>query len=290
MHHTTMGLSNVFVLFVVVLIDPVIAITYNTFDLLGRKRHRAQHFLGHRLDIHTINQVCGTWRDTSEHCPKEHMTNLCEEVPELCQGGEYARCQMPQLPASPEPGEPPSAEWQSWADSLNNSGITFDLNLSITLRDLVSYGSSQTELSACEVCGMYFQARQCVAGKTTLPSTETCAARTDGCFCVWASGIAVSATDHKILDGHHRWAATKFLVTDTQAFSSIAGGETDFLNRNTSVESYDASVSQLQRLGRSNEAVNSTDCNAFDLVQSGANNMAMPMAWILLGLLSLSSL
>lgn len=258
------------------------------YPVAGMWVGKAKHFVGHRLNIDTVQKVCEQWQGIHQ-CPKEHITNLCEKVPEICHGGEYIRCEMPQLPASPAPGEPASEEWQAWVESLNTSGIAVNLNMSMSIGDLISYHSSQIELDACKVCQMYHSARKCIAGKKTLPSADDCQAQTDGCFCAWASTIAVSTAEHKIVDGHHRWAATRFLVLDTGTFDNVSvKAGVEFLNSTLVAESYNASVKKLQRLGRSTKSVEHSQCGLYASLQSSANNMAMPMLSILLGLVSIA--
>jgi len=175
-----------------------------------------------------------------------------------------------------------------WLAKLDKEGIDYDLHKNLTLKDFIAYEPAQTQLDSCVVCGILSAARKCIVGKEAAPSTERCNKHTDGCFCAWSSGVSVSGVERRILDGHHRWAATTLLAEDEEALGSDAR-RSDFLAQEAIVQSYEAPVAKLITLSRKVEAVDETKCDVFAKVQSsGAPRVAhMPytLGWWLLGAL-----
>jgi len=208
-------------------------------------------------DLNDIKRLCERWKDVKKgFCPKERIVNLCEDLPEVCEGGLYRRCRMPQIPKRSL-----KDDWKEWEDKLSNEGVSFDLHKNVSVNALSSYGAAQIQLDSCVVCGIYYAARRCVAGKSAAPTPETCSTHAEGCFCAWADGISVAEKDHKILDGHHRWAATRFLMHDTEALAGDRRAE--FAAQNSEVASYDATVDRLKRYSKEVESVENTNCGVY---------------------------
>merc|ERR1712107_753425 len=97
---------------------------------------------------------------------------------------------------------------------------------------------------------MYYSAMKCFEGDAP-PGNKECSR----CFCPWSSGIAVTAVGPKILDGHHRWAATKLVAASlSQDLRDLFEGE------HTNVLSYNCSVDKVRSFGN---AAKHADCGVF---------------------------
>lgn len=213
-----------------------------------------------------VNELCAPWREVPQGaCPATGKHNLCSDLPELCRGGSHRRCEMPQIPPPPQAGES-SAAWDEWAARLQAQNISYTLALNVSVGSLINdYSSAQSQLDACEVCGIFFAGSQCFAGRSEPPTSAQCAAGERGCFCAWNSGISVAAVGMQILDGHHRWAATKLIA------AGLPGGlRAAFEAQTTRVQSYNASVDDIRSLSGTVDSVNETACGVFEARSAGA--------------------
>lgn len=200
----------------------------------------------HKNKFTTVESVCGNFSDDSEgkECGKiEGEGDLCNVWQGLCpKENKLMRCQMPQIPFNPHPADAePSAKWSAWVQMLKEENITLAPTAMHFNEVLDFLRPTQTQISKCRVCRMVPKVLQCfgraglnssvVSGRG--PSFESCEAHWTGiggrpqsalavtdetvnpdCFCAWAGGQISFTADGSILDGHHRWAATKLVLED----------------------------------------------------------------------------
>jgi hypothetical protein len=224
-----------------------------------------------------VEAVCARWKDVAwGKCPKKNIHNLCDDLPSLCENARFRRCDMPQFPdysgeTSPDlkntkNGSVELDAWGKWVAKLNQEGIHVDEKKATTVNELMTYGSSQTQLDSCKVCEILGDARKCNLTQG-VPSAATCKGRVNGCFCSWSSGVHVSGVDHKILDGHHRWAVTKLLANDKKSFGTAANLAA-FRMEAVNVLSYEGSVDKIRELSPVDANI---DCGTYEKASIGEN-------------------
>merc|ERR1719389_506889 len=160
-------------------------------------------------------KMCGLYADTfaakgakRSACKDTPVRDLCSDFAGFCAGSlNLTRCQMPQIPSAF--GEH-KKDFRTWKAAAASDGVAIS-QVSITAKELATHVPSQKFLDRCEVCHMAWEGKQCFADG--VPSAETCKSEEGGCYCLWATGVSVTEDRH-ILDGHHRWAATKILLAD----------------------------------------------------------------------------
>jgi len=214
------------------------------------------------LSLEDVRRVCSPWSSFEYgECPKYNVTNLCEQLPGLCRDATYRRSEMPQLPDPPPSGSEADQGWSLWQQALGNAAISVKVGEHLPLRELLQYRPAQYEMDACVVCGVYFDSRKCIDGSPPVPSAEVCAARQDGCFCAWSSGMSLSEPDRHIVDGHHRWAGIMFLAADTDVLPGERRGA--FLSQDSVVNIYGATIERLVSISRNVSSVEHSDAGEF---------------------------
>jgi len=224
-----------------------------------------------------VEAVCARWKDVAwGKCPKKNIHNLCDDLPSLCENARFRRCDMPQFPdyagdTSPDlknrkNGSVELDAWGKWVAKLNQEGIHVDEKKATTVNELMTYGSSQTQLDSCKVCEILGDARKCNLTQG-VPSAATCQGRVNGCFCSWSSGVHVSGVDHKILDGHHRWAVTKLLANDKKSFGT-ATNLAAFRAEAVNILSYEGTVDKIRELSPVDATI---DCGTYEKASIGEN-------------------
>jgi hypothetical protein len=182
-----------------------------------RMRHRV---LGRVTDAHvasgTYNEKCGAYLQafavngsTPETCTEFPIQNLCSDFPSFCEGNlNLTRCTMPQIPSAFGKDRSSYSAWQA-VQAAN--GVAID-QVATSVHMLVSHRPSQQFINRCEACSIASVGLKCF--KDGLLKEERCKVDANtGCVCSWDSGVSVTEDDF-VLDGHHRWAASKILLEE----------------------------------------------------------------------------
>mmetsp|Transcript_109769 Transcript_109769/g.321368 ORF Transcript_109769/g.321368 Transcript_109769/m.321368 type:complete len:264 (+) Transcript_109769:64-855(+) len=192
----------------------------------------------------TLEDVCGS-NVTSACESSAHQGDLCKDHPAFCRGNlGRDRCHMPQLPSRSD-----QQKFEAWQEACRGQGIRFR-EANSSAGELARLVPSQLTLDTCKVCAMAQNASSCLHNGQ-VPDPEACSDRGGGCFCVWASGVAVSGDGH-IVDGHHRWAAVRLLV-DSQMLPASTPAV---------LEEYNTSVDNLLKLSFSLPDLVWRDCSS----------------------------
>jgi len=167
-----------------------------------------------------VADICGVYRDDftvrgsdEQTCQRWPSVNLCEEIDSFCKGNlQKQRCEMPQL-------EMPQLAFQRWKAAEFSEGIEI-VESNVSARELVELRPSQSFLNRCTVCALVFSGQVCFQGQPQ-GADASAQGRKGGCYFLWSSGVSVSE-DGFVLDGHHRWAAAKILLSDAKLSPSTA--------------------------------------------------------------------
>eukprot|EP00928_Gymnodinium_smaydae_P091584 TRINITY_DN75310_c0_g1_i1.p1 TRINITY_DN75310_c0_g1~~TRINITY_DN75310_c0_g1_i1.p1 ORF type:complete len:292 (-),score=60.77 TRINITY_DN75310_c0_g1_i1:61-936(-) len=207
--------------------------------------------------------ICERYRDVKEgDCPKENKHNLCDDFPELCKNAKLPRCELPQLPEWYGRGQKPD-EWLEWESKLKEKCIEFNVE-NITVDKLLRLRGLQSQLDGCKVCGMFFAEKRCFTGPSEqprVPSADVCDRQADGCACLWSSGVAVlrASGSSAILDGHHRWAATRLLQDWLPE-----GLRQEFEDQPAVVIGYQTELKEILPAAKSSELVDYANCDVWE--------------------------
>jgi len=145
-------------------------------------------------------------------CDRWPVRDLCADSAEFCAGNlDMQRCEMPQIPSAF--GHQP--KFQSWKTAAASEGINIT-TMSVKASSLATLLPSQRFMNKCKVCSILFSSNRCVDNGP--PTAKTCKHSKQhedrqGCFCSWTTGMSVTKDNH-VLDGHHRWAASKIMLAD----------------------------------------------------------------------------
>lgn len=141
-------------------------------------------------------------------CQRWPVRDLCSDFPSYCDGNlGKQRCEMPQMPSAVADQE----NFAKWKSLLAYDAIEVTESV-VTFGSVANYLPSEKFMHRCKVCSIAFSANQCV--QDGRPDTDKCKKSGEtGCFCFWRSSMSVTE-DGYILDGHHRWAASKIMLGD----------------------------------------------------------------------------
>lgn len=162
------------------------------------------------------SQICAEYADDfaangsdRKACNRWPVRDLCTDSAEFCAGNlNMQRCEMPQIPSAF--GHHP--KFESWKKAAASEGINITTK-SVKVSFFETLLPSQRFMSKCKVCSLLFSSSKCVDNGP--PTAETCKKHgdTQGCFCSWTD---LKVTKDHVLDGHHRWAASKIMLADGQ--------------------------------------------------------------------------
>jgi len=165
-------------------------------------------------------QICGMYAEhfaangsdekSCRHVPVQDMCKHPALDPSFCEGNlNKQRCEMPQIPSGFSSKE--DDDFAKWKEVEMADGINITQE-SIDVAHLVSHKPSQMFINRCKVCSMVWSGNACFAEGE--PTADTCKnGRATGCYCLWKSGVSVTE-DGYVLDGHHRWASARIMVSD----------------------------------------------------------------------------
>lgn len=196
-------------------------------------------------------------------CQHQKRRDLCSDFGKFCAGSlNMTRCEMPQIPSAFGTHHTAFEEWKAAAAS---EGVEITQE-TVTAEALSAYTPSQKFLDRCEVCHMVFEGERCFEHGP--PTAETCKKEQGGCYCLWQTGISVTEDGH-ILDGHHRWAATRIMLADgtlppetkavVEDYRHVGGGDASAPETKTGVLEVVAMANQHPKL------VKHTKCSAEEL-------------------------
>lgn len=180
-------------------------------------------------------QICGQYAadfaangSGKKACNRWPALDLCGHSTDLCAGGlDMQRCEMPQIPSASGHHK---EDFTNWKATEAAEGIDVR-ETHVTIAAVANLLPAQKFVNMCKVCSIAYSGGICF--KDGKPTAQTCKkSAPTGCFCFWQSGISVSQ-DGYVLDGHHRWAAAKIMMTDgtlppnmtalTETYTSRAG-------------------------------------------------------------------
>lgn len=163
----------------------------------------------------TADAICGMYDQVfaingsgKEVCASLPVRDICDDFPPFCAGNlNMTRCAMPQIPSAFGDNRSAFLVWKA-IQATRDVGIT---QVNTTVDVLENYKPSQNFVDRCKVCRFVWAGAKCFTNGAPTDATCNTDTSTNSCFCLWSSGVSVTE-DNFILDGHHRWAASRILL------------------------------------------------------------------------------